>query len=118
MFRVEVLDQDKGHTRIRRHMGEELVEGFQTTGRCTDTHDGKGGSCGWNRRNLFLFSKPACFPGLGSCFVLGDAISFFYWQVCSSESWFMLGQQFCYPKTKLSQFINKLFFGLLGTSKN
>jgi len=24
----------------------------------------------------------------------------------------MLGQQFCYPKTKLSQFINKLFFGL------
>ena len=32
VFGIEMLDEDEGHARVRGRMGEELLEGFQSSG--------------------------------------------------------------------------------------
>ena len=32
VFRIEMLDEDEGHACVRGRMGEELLEGFQSSG--------------------------------------------------------------------------------------
>lgn len=42
MARIQMRNQDKGYAAIRRHIGKELLEGFEAAGGCADTDDGEG----------------------------------------------------------------------------